>query len=96
MGNQEGGSKAVITAAEKILALAKKVSEHPLPPPGEVRFYIRTHSGLYMISDSFADLSVPPEIGGGPPLSSSAFCAISKTHVQKNRDTQRPRSLGPQ
>ena len=50
-------AKAVITAAEKILALAKKVSEHPIPPPGEVRFYIRTHSGLYMISDSFADLS---------------------------------------
>ena len=50
-------AKAVITAAEKILTLAKKVSDHPLPPPGEVRFYIRTHSGLYMISDSFADLS---------------------------------------
>ena len=50
-------AKAVITAAEKILALTKKVSEHPFPPPGEVRFYIRTHSGLYMISDSFADLS---------------------------------------
>ena len=49
--------KAVITAAEKILALAKKASEHPLPPPREVRFYIRTHKGLYMISDSFADLS---------------------------------------
>jgi hypothetical protein len=49
-------AKAVITAAEKILTLAKKVSDHPLPPPGEVRFYIRTHSGLYMISDSFADL----------------------------------------
>jgi hypothetical protein len=50
-------AKAVITAAEKILALAKKAHEHPLPPPGEVRFYIRTHSGLYMISNSFADLS---------------------------------------
>ena len=50
-------AKAVITAAEKILALAKNVSEHPLPPPGEVRFYIRTHSGLIMISDSFSDLS---------------------------------------
>jgi len=50
-------AKAVITAAEKILALAKNVSEHPLPPPGEVRFYIRTHSGLFMISNSFSDLS---------------------------------------
>jgi hypothetical protein len=50
-------AKAVITAAENILALAEKVSEHPLPPPGEVRFYIRTYSGLYMISDSYADLS---------------------------------------
>jgi hypothetical protein len=48
-------AKAVITAAEKILALAKKAHEHPLQPPGEVRFYIRTHSGLYMISNSFAD-----------------------------------------
>ena len=50
-------AKAFLSAAEKILTLAKKVSDHPLPPPGEVRFYIRTHSGLYMISDSFADLS---------------------------------------
>jgi tetratricopeptide (TPR) repeat protein len=50
-------AKAVITEAEKILALAQKVSEHPLPPPGEVRFYIRTYSGLHTISDSYADLS---------------------------------------
>lgn len=50
-------AKAVITEAENILGLAQKVSEHPLPPPGEVRFYIRTYSGLYMISDSFEDLS---------------------------------------
>jgi hypothetical protein len=45
-------AKAVITEAEKILDLAQKVSEHPLPPPGEVRFYIRTYSVLYMISDT--------------------------------------------
>ncbi len=50
-------AKAVIAEAEKVLALAQKVSEHPLPPPGEVRFYIRTHNGLHMISDSFDDLS---------------------------------------
>lgn len=50
-------AKAVIAEAEKILAFAHKVSEHPLPPPGEVRFYIRTYSGLYAISDSYADLS---------------------------------------
>jgi len=37
-------AKAVIAEAEKILALAQKVSEHPLSPPGEVRFYIRTYS----------------------------------------------------
>lgn len=47
---------AVVAAAERLLPLANQVRDHPLPPAGEIRFYIRTPKGVLMIGDQESDL----------------------------------------